>query len=232
MGAVLAALIRGPLGTRHGIRQIIWCSFAISFVLLAAGAPFGIFWGRTFLGVTVRPTAINLFFTAIIATALRVGTSPWKAIVNPRPLRFLGDISYCIYLVHMLMFELVNHILIRLIPSLPSGKGHFGVMVLRFSLATSITILIAVLSRRYFEGPFLRLRHTLRRRPISRKTKCRAQSSGYRTQEKTYKTHWKLLNRSCLSCFFPSWREIRWRRMIRFKKREPSQFITIALIQC
>src|SRR2546427_519661 len=158
MGAVLAALIRGPLGTRHGIRQIIWCSFAISFVLLAAGAPFGIFWGRTFLGVTVRPTAINLFFTAIIATALRVGTSPWKAIVNPRPLRFLGDISYCIYLVHMLMFELVNHILIRLIPSLPSGKGHFGVMVLRFSLATSITILIAVLSRRYFEGPFLRLK--------------------------------------------------------------------------
>src|SRR5205809_797716 len=158
MGAVLASLIRGPLGTRAGIRNVMWAAFASSVFLFAVGTPFGILSARHFLGMALRPIAINLFFVGIISMALRLGTCPWKTILNLAPLRFVGDISYCVYLIHMLVFELVDHVLARLNPSLPPGREHIAVMALRFFAAASFTIGLAALSRRYFENPFLRLK--------------------------------------------------------------------------
>ena len=158
MGAVLASLIRGPLGTCAGIRNVMWAAFASSVFLFAVGTPFGILSARHFLGMALRPIAINLFFVGIISMALRLGTCPWKTILNLAPLRFVGDISYCVYLIHMLVFELVDHVLARLNPSLPPGREHIAVMALRFFAAASFTIGLAALSRRYFENPFLRLK--------------------------------------------------------------------------
>ena len=136
----------------------MWAAFASSVFLFAVGTPFGILSARHFLGMALRPIAINLFFVGIISMALRLGTCPWKTILNLAPLRFVGDISYCVYLIHMLVFELVDHVLARLNPSLPPGREHIAVMALRFFAAASFTIGLAALSRRYFENPFLRLK--------------------------------------------------------------------------
>src|SRR5436305_392001 len=133
--AVLASLIRGPLGTCAGIRNVMWAAFASSVFLFAVGTPFGILSAHHFLGMALRPIAINLFFVGIISMALRLGTCPWKTILNLAPLRFVGDISNCVYLIHMLVFELVDHVLARLNPSLPPGREHIAVMALRFFAA-------------------------------------------------------------------------------------------------
>ena len=58
----------------------------------------------------------------------------------------------------MLIFDLADHFLARVFPTLPASGGRFGVMVFRFSIAGSFTVAIAYLSRWYFEEPFLRMK--------------------------------------------------------------------------
>jgi peptidoglycan/LPS O-acetylase OafA/YrhL len=135
--------------------------FGVSLVMFGVGYPFGIFRASRLLGMTLRETALNLFFAGTVALALLVGTSRWKAVVNRPVLQFFGEISYGVYLIHMLIFDLEDYFLGRLFPSLSTVGGHFGAMVLLFSIAAGFTVAIAYLSRWYFEEPFLRLKKRL-----------------------------------------------------------------------
>lgn len=78
--------------------------------------------------------------------------------MNRPVLQFFGEISYGVYLIHMLVFDVEDHLVGHLFPSLSSARGRFGVMVLLFSVAVGFTVAVAYLSRRYFEEPFLRLK--------------------------------------------------------------------------
>jgi len=158
-GAVLAALARGPSGTRAHMRGVTLICFAASMTMFTVGYPFGIFRASRFLGFTLRQTALNLFFAGTVSLALLAGTSRWKVVVNRRTLQFFGEISYGVYLIHMLVFDLEDHVLGRFSPKL-SAVGHFGLMILLFSIATGFTVGIAYLSRRYFEEPFLRMKRS------------------------------------------------------------------------
>ena len=131
--------------------------FAVSLLMFGAGYPFGIFRASRFLGVTLRGTALNLFFAGTVALAVLAGTSRWKSVVDRPMLQFFGDISYGVYLIHMLVFDLEDYIVGRFFPSLSAARGHFGLMVLLFSVAAAFTVAVASLSRWYFEEPFLRL---------------------------------------------------------------------------
>jgi len=119
-------------------------------------------------GVTVRETAIDLFFGGVLGSTLLCGTSRWRAYVNVRPLQFLGKISYGIYLTHMLIFEVVGHLTVRYFPSLVPVAGHFRLMVLQFCVAGSLTIMITCISRRYFEEPFLRMKNRVEHHAIAK----------------------------------------------------------------
>ncbi|MGO9304145.1 MAG: hypothetical protein ACLP3R_10655, partial [Candidatus Korobacteraceae bacterium] len=107
---------------------------------------------------TLRETALNLFFAGTVTLVLLAGTSRWKAVVNRPVLQFFGEISYGVYLIHMLVFDLEDYVVGRFFPSLSGLRGHFGVMVLLFVIAAGIAVAIAYLSRWYFEEPFLRLK--------------------------------------------------------------------------
>lgn len=158
LGAVLAALARGPWGTRVRMWRVAGILFLASLLIFGAGYPFGIFRASRFLGMTLRGTALNLFFAGTVALALLVGTSSWKALVNRPVLQFFGEISYGVYLIHMLVFDLEDRIVERWFPSLSKVAGHFASMVLLFGIAAGFTVAVAYLSRRYFEEPFLRLK--------------------------------------------------------------------------
>jgi peptidoglycan/LPS O-acetylase OafA/YrhL len=101
---------------------------------------------------------LNLLCTAAIGGTLFLGTGPWSSLVQPRILRFFGEISYGLYLLHMLIFNIFDNIEHDFFPHIPSFKNHFGVTVVRFLICGSLSIGSAYLSRRYFEDPFLRLR--------------------------------------------------------------------------
>jgi peptidoglycan/LPS O-acetylase OafA/YrhL len=158
MGGILAAIARSPLQSRRHVKTFTALAFGISITLFAAGAPFGIFLARHFLGLTLRETAVDLFFAGILGFTLLLGTSPRKWMVNLSFFQFLGKISYGIYLTHMLVFEVVAHFMQRLWPSMYLVTGRFGVMMLQFFLGGAATITITYLSRCYFEEPFLRLK--------------------------------------------------------------------------
>jgi peptidoglycan/LPS O-acetylase OafA/YrhL len=73
----------------------------------------------------------------------------------PKQITYLGQISYGLYVFHLLCFTFVGRYLIKKIP----GSEHEVLRVpetLMISLA--LTILIAALSFRYFETPFLKLK--------------------------------------------------------------------------
>src|SRR5258706_3930726 len=65
-GALLAALARGPWGTRTRMRSITLICFAVSVTMFSVGYPFGMFRASRFLGVTLRETALNLFFAGVV----------------------------------------------------------------------------------------------------------------------------------------------------------------------
>ncbi|MGO9863149.1 MAG: acyltransferase family protein, partial [Terriglobales bacterium] len=136
IGAVLAALARGPWGTRARMWRVTAVLFAASLIMFGAGYPLGIFRASRFMGATLRETALNLFFAGTVTLVLLAGTSRWKAVVNRPVLQFFGEISYGVYLIHMLVFDLEDSVVGRLFPSLSVPRGHFGVMVLLFVIAT------------------------------------------------------------------------------------------------
>jgi peptidoglycan/LPS O-acetylase OafA/YrhL len=157
-GAFLSAVARGPWGTRSRMWSVAAVFLTLSLIMFTAGYPFGIFLASRFLGMTLRGTALNLFFAGSIASALLIGTSNWKAIVNRPMLQFFGDISYGVYLIHMLVFDLEDHLVGKWLPSLSSPSGHFSQMILLFAIATSVIVAVASLSRWHFEEPFLRMK--------------------------------------------------------------------------
>jgi peptidoglycan/LPS O-acetylase OafA/YrhL len=156
-GAVLAAVARGPWGSRDRMWRLTMICFGASLTMFVAGYPLGIFRASRLLGMTLRETALNLFFAGVVALALLVGTSRWGWLVNRPVLRFFGEISYGLYLIHMLVFDLEDYLVGHLFPNL-AVSGHFAIMVLLFTLALGFTVTVAYVSRWYFEEPFLRMK--------------------------------------------------------------------------
>jgi peptidoglycan/LPS O-acetylase OafA/YrhL len=85
--------------------------------------------------------------------------------VNLAPLRFLGFISYGLYLDHLLAFRVYDRICSSYWPRLIPSDGHFALILLRFGVAGGAAILLAYLSRRFFEEKFLRLKNSWEPKP-------------------------------------------------------------------
>jgi peptidoglycan/LPS O-acetylase OafA/YrhL len=158
MGALLALLLRRPGVTRKTIGRCAALGFGLAAALLAFGAPFGILTRRRLLGAALQVTPWNLAFAALLASMLLVGTSPWKCWVRRPLLSFFGDISYGLYLVHMLAFWQYDKLLRNYWPALGSIQS-FGLLTIRFVVAGGAAVAIAFLSRWWFEERFLRLKN-------------------------------------------------------------------------
>ena len=154
LGSLLAVLMRGPLGSRKGLKLIFVAAIVGSALLILPDLPLH----RPLAGGSLHVTALNLLCMAIVGGALLLGTGPWSFLVKPRILRFFGEISYGLYLLHMLAFNIFDNLQHELFPQIPSFKGHFNIMVVRFVICGSLAVGAAFLSRRYFEEPFLRLK--------------------------------------------------------------------------
>jgi len=153
-GSFLVVAVRGPLGSRTGVKLMILSACLISCALVLLDR----FWGHPVAGGVLHLTALNLFCTGIVATALLLGTNSWSFLVQHRGLKFFGDISYGLYLIHMLVFNLFDNLQPLIFPQMPPFQGHFNVMLVRFVACGGLSVLLAYLSRRYFEERFLRLK--------------------------------------------------------------------------
>jgi peptidoglycan/LPS O-acetylase OafA/YrhL len=163
-GLAAGSLIAIVLRTRISRKQV-WtlCSMlmASAAVLVAVGRPFGITTRNRLLGAGLQYTLITLVCAGILLMFLLAGTSRAKSFVNVSPLRFLGYISYGLYLNHFLAFRVYDLMCRRYFPSLLPSSGHFALVLLKFALAGGGAIVVAYVSRKYYEERFLRLKDSL-----------------------------------------------------------------------
>jgi peptidoglycan/LPS O-acetylase OafA/YrhL len=156
IGALVAVFAR----TRYGTRRNAFAASAglalASAVLLICGVPFGLLHRRTVLGAALQTEPFELLFAALV-----LGTLGLKGTVfnRPpfRPLIWLGNISYGLYLVHLIVFSQYDN----LVGSPKSYAGHFDKLLVRLIVCASLSAGIAWLSRRFYEEPFLRLKKRL-----------------------------------------------------------------------
>jgi peptidoglycan/LPS O-acetylase OafA/YrhL len=162
-GAFLSLLVREFRSERRPV-FIASCTFLLAGAIVAlVGLPFGITTRMKLVGTALQTTPMNLAFTGLLGIFLLAGTSKWKTYVNFRFLRFLGYISYGLYLIHLLVFVGYDRLVARLALGFEVHLGLWGAVWLRFLVAGMASVAISYLSRKYFEDPFLRLKSKLAR---------------------------------------------------------------------
>jgi peptidoglycan/LPS O-acetylase OafA/YrhL len=151
MGAMLAVWLREP-----GFRRAQLARIALP--LLAGGAvAFVLILPHPLITAGFLATALNVGSAGLLSCALLAGTNRWAFLVNGPVLRFLGYISYGLYLVHILAFRLGEIFFSRPLSSLISSGHSTMAILLRALLGGVLGVALAFLSRRSLEAGFLRM---------------------------------------------------------------------------
>ena len=183
LGGCLALLIRGPYRDPllRSVR-IVWPVALVPIFVWAASVS-----GRFLQGSYRYPAweytwgllAIDLSSVLIIACAIQPGSLVYRAL-NQRPLRWLGRISYGAYVLHDIPHSMYRRLAGWLAPSCSVWCGAWLIA----AIALISTCLLAWLSYRFFESPFLNLKERWTIRNVTRKRcsyaarQCRRDASG------------------------------------------------------
>ncbi len=157
LGSLIAIALRSSI-TRKQVTAASIVFLAASALFLLAGVPFGMLTRRTMLGAGLQVSAVNIFFAGLLLLFLILGSGTQKHWVNSPVLKFFGYISYGLYLIQLLIFQLYEMGTRAFWPSLVPSVGHFNLLVLEFGVVGSLAVAVSYLSRKYFEDWFLRLK--------------------------------------------------------------------------
>jgi peptidoglycan/LPS O-acetylase OafA/YrhL len=159
-GAVLAIILREyNLGRRRLLRVCCFC-ILLSAAIWIFGLPFGIISRQRPFGMALQVVPWHFLFVALLGICLVVGTGQRHSLVQVPILRFFGEISYGLYLIHVLVFEGFDWIAKQYrVPGI--GFGKMSDLTVRFAYAGCVAVLLAYLSRRQFEDRFLKLKSRL-----------------------------------------------------------------------
>ena len=158
LGAIVAILVRRPGWDRKQLFRFSILLTAAAIFITIAGYPFGILTRRTAIGEALQYVPWNFFFAGLLGFFLLLGSGPWRRLVALSPMIFFGQISYGLYLYHLMVFRSYDWIITK--TGIP-GWIHLSLwnqVWTRMLIAGGAATFAAYLSRRYFEQPFLRLK--------------------------------------------------------------------------
>lgn len=179
-GFALGALLAGMLGD-PGSSRSRHAGFALGFLALAGvvlGYPY--FeesanlelatawperWGQ--IAESIRATRLKMLWVAIVGLVIGCAGHPMLAVLRTRSLGYLGTISYGLYLYHLPIFAMIS-------PSHFTPSCRDSMLVDALKLA--VTFLVAAVSWRFVEKPFLRFKD---RYPYPRADPVREVATGH-----------------------------------------------------
>lgn len=97
----------------------------------------------------------HLLFLSVLGSFLILGTSGWKYLVHLKFLRFFGEISYGLYLYHMLVYFAVDYLAKR---ASIRWTDSVWLYLARFLVGALVATGLAHISRRTIEAYFLALK--------------------------------------------------------------------------
>jgi peptidoglycan/LPS O-acetylase OafA/YrhL len=149
LGALLAIWVRSRYANRRTSLRMAAALVGVSLLLTLVGLPFGIM----ALHSVFRFTQAELVFAGFILASITLRGSALTSPLRWRFSKLSGDLSYCIYLIHLAVGDGCEYLLS--IAGFPFGLRR---MLVRGVLMLTVTFAIAWLSHGYFEGPILRLK--------------------------------------------------------------------------
>lgn len=158
-GAFIAAVLRYRRWDRRQFAWLYGGLVTLGAAILSAGVPFGLMTRKTWVGNALQETPFNIGFAGVLAAILLLGTSRYARFASPAVLRFFGDTSYCLYLIHLLVFTVFDKVTVHLFHL--EFKQTFLALCVRFAISVSCAVVLACISKRFLEEPFLRLKDRL-----------------------------------------------------------------------
>jgi peptidoglycan/LPS O-acetylase OafA/YrhL len=144
-GALIACLVRSRHFNRATVLRVAGIAVAVGVIGGCAGGPFGLWHREHRLGSALQfaPAQLIFFSTVLLAVAFR-GTMATRTL-RFRWLRWAGDLSYCLYITHMLLASAYDHVFRTAVT--------FPQFVIRAVAVLTTTFLVAIVSRKFLELP-------------------------------------------------------------------------------
>lgn len=158
LGALLAIWLRSSHFNRPFAHKLSAAFAAIFLLISIAGYPYGIASGQSTISGALRYTQSQFLFASLIVLGLAYAGTSYTAILRHPVSIFIASLSYCIYLVHVVMGDAYYWTLNRLGIDEILSFGLVGSMFARSAVVLVASIAVAWLSQRYLEAPFLRLK--------------------------------------------------------------------------
>ena len=158
LGAIMAILVRRMENDRGKLKRLSILLAVAGLSIGVIGVPLGITTRMNPIGEALQWIPWNLGFASLLGFFLLAASGGRESYVTPRPLTFLGNISYGLYLYHQLFFGAYDWASRR--TNLPN-RLHLNLWQstwFRVLLSSLAAILFAYASRRWFEEPFLRMK--------------------------------------------------------------------------
>jgi peptidoglycan/LPS O-acetylase OafA/YrhL len=161
IGAIVAILVRRPGWDRQQVLRLSILLWTLAILIAVAGYPFRILTRRTPIGEALQHVPWNFAFAGLLGVFLLIGRGEHKSFVTPAFLLFFGQISYGLYLYHLMAFSGYAWLARK-----TNFESQFHLTLweqvwARMLIAGTGAVVVAHLSRRYFEEPFLRLKDRL-----------------------------------------------------------------------
>lgn len=179
LGGLLALLLRGPHRDRYLrlARRLFPAAAAILLlVLLVRPGSLSLHHLQSYKypswSYTWGLSAVDIVAGLSILTAIQTDTVVFR-VFNLRPLRWLGRISYGAYVLHDIPHLIYRYLSTMIVGNLAAGRGlglhatYVASTFLTAAIALPATMVLAWLSYRFFESPFLNLKERWTARVIN-----------------------------------------------------------------
>jgi peptidoglycan/LPS O-acetylase OafA/YrhL len=161
MGMLTAILLREPLPwnwVQRRFQLVEALSLILLFVLFSLSIR-----GEDALSlpmISFGYSLLALFYSCCLLAALARRPRPFERFLTLGPLRHLGTMAYCVYLIHYPMFRLGSKTVAWCLRGLAITSHAGGIsLMLGNAVGFAATLLFANLSWKYFEQPLLKIGH-------------------------------------------------------------------------